>query len=103
MGTARPQQALSKCEASSDAEECQAAARSNLPPTKLSEAYTYWADTFPNQWGNTTEPMKLLRKAIQLDPIFAPSRNRCMEITHRPAKIRRAQFESCYGTETGGA
>jgi tetratricopeptide (TPR) repeat protein len=67
-GYSQAQQALSKCEASSDAEECQAAARSNLPPTKLSEAYTYWADTFPNQWGNTTEPMKLLRKALELDP-----------------------------------
>jgi tetratricopeptide (TPR) repeat protein len=61
------QEALAKCE-ESDAEACGAAVRSNLPPKQLSEAYTFWADTFPNQYGNTGEPMKLLRQALQLDP-----------------------------------
>jgi tetratricopeptide (TPR) repeat protein len=64
---AQAQESLAKCE-ESEANACAVAVRSNLPPTKLSEAYTFWADTFPNQWGNTTEPMKLLRKALELDP-----------------------------------
>jgi len=61
------QEALAKCE-ESDAEACAVAVKSNLPPKQLSEAYTFWADTFPNQYGNTAEPMKLLRKALELDP-----------------------------------
>jgi len=61
------QEALAKCE-ESDAEACGVAVRSNLPPKQLSEAYTFWADTFPNQYGNIEEPMKLLRQALQLDP-----------------------------------
>jgi len=64
---AQAQESLAKCE-ESQADACAVAVRSNLPPTKLSEAYTFWADTFPNQWGNTAEPMKLLRKALELDP-----------------------------------
>jgi hypothetical protein len=61
------QESLAKCE-ESEPDACGVAVRSNLSPTQLSEAYTFWADTFPNQWGNTTEPMKLLREALELDP-----------------------------------
>jgi len=61
------QEALAKCE-ESNAEACSVAVRSNLAPKQLSQAYTFWADTFPTQWGNTTEPMKLLRRALELDP-----------------------------------
>lgn len=68
QGYTQARQALSSCEASSDAEACRVAAQSKLPPEQLSEAYTLWADTFPNQWGNTAEPMRLLRHALQLDP-----------------------------------
>ena len=62
---AQAQESLAKCE-ESEADACAVAVRSNLPPTKLSEAYTFWADTFPDQWGNTTEPMKLLRKISKI-------------------------------------
>jgi tetratricopeptide (TPR) repeat protein len=67
-GYSQGQQALSSCEASSDAEACRVATRSKLPPKQLSEAYTLWADTLPNRYGQTGEPMKLLRKALELDP-----------------------------------
>jgi tetratricopeptide (TPR) repeat protein len=63
----QPQTTLAKCE-ESDAHACLVAARSALPPKQVSEAYTFWADTFPNQFGNTGEPIKLLRKALDLDP-----------------------------------
>jgi hypothetical protein len=61
------QQTLAKCE-ESDANACRVAARSTLPPKQVSEAYTFWADTFPNQFGATEEPIKLLRKALDFDP-----------------------------------
>jgi len=61
------QTTLAKCE-ESDAHACRVAARSPLPRKQVSEAYTFWADTFPNQFGNTREPIKLLRKALDLDP-----------------------------------
>jgi tetratricopeptide (TPR) repeat protein len=61
------QPTLAKCE-ESDAHACLVAARSALPPKQASEAYTFWADTFPNQFGNTAVPIKLLRKALDLDP-----------------------------------
>lgn len=61
------QQALARCE-ESDANACRVATRSTLPPKHVSEAYTFWADTFPNQFGATGEPIKLLRNALDLDP-----------------------------------
>jgi tetratricopeptide (TPR) repeat protein len=63
----RAQQTLARCE-ESDANACRVAARSTLPPKQVSEAYTFWADTFPNQFGATEEPIKLLRKALDFDP-----------------------------------
>jgi tetratricopeptide (TPR) repeat protein len=61
------QQRLARCE-ESDANACRVAARSTLPLKQVSEAYTFWADTFPNQFGATEEPIKLLRKALDFDP-----------------------------------
>jgi hypothetical protein len=61
------QQTLARYE-ESDANACRVAARSTLPPKQVSEAYTFWADTFPNQFGATGEPIKLLRKALDFDP-----------------------------------
>ncbi len=61
------QEALARCE-ESNANACRVAARSTLPPKQVSEAYTFWADTFPNQFGATGEPIKLLRNAVDLDP-----------------------------------
>jgi tetratricopeptide (TPR) repeat protein len=60
--------ALTICKEQSDAEACSRAIRLGLPPKLSSEAYTFWADSFPNQYGYTGEPVKLLRKAVKLDP-----------------------------------
>jgi tetratricopeptide (TPR) repeat protein len=68
-GYSQAQQALSKCMASADAEVCRVAALSNLPPKERSEAYTFWADTSPIRFGGEIgQPVKLLRKALDLDP-----------------------------------
>jgi tetratricopeptide (TPR) repeat protein len=61
-------QALNTCKQQSDAGACRRAIRLGLTPKEASEAYTFWADRYPIQFGQTDEPLKLLRKAVQLDP-----------------------------------
>jgi tetratricopeptide (TPR) repeat protein len=98
----RGQQALAKCE-ESDVRACRVAARSALSPKQVSEAYTFWADTFPNRFGSTGEPIQLLRKALALNPdnalatyllaVYLPNTNyRYVEekevLLHRAAQLR---------------
>lgn len=59
--------AARQCREQSEADACARAIRLGLSPRLASEAYTFWADTFPKQVGYTEEPVKLLRKAIELD------------------------------------
>jgi tetratricopeptide (TPR) repeat protein len=60
--------AAASCKEQPDASACSRAIRLGLSPKLASEAYMFWADSFPNRFGYTAEPEKLLRKALQLNP-----------------------------------